>query len=82
MLPLNHRPLSASVVVYLHKIAFLFAPAVTQITSDIMFHISLTYQNQFLYADKQNLDQLSPRIQRFRISPGKPENGAESRNGR
>lgn len=39
MFSLNHRPLSASVVVYLHKMAFLFAPAVTPITSDIMFHI-------------------------------------------
>ena len=39
MFPLNHRPLRASAVVYLHKIAFFFAPAVTQITSDILFHI-------------------------------------------
>ena len=35
MLPLNHRLLRASVVVYLHKMAFLFAPAVTQITSEL-----------------------------------------------
>ena len=48
------QPLYASVIIYFQKMAFSFAPKVTQITSDSLFYINLL--TTVLYTDRDDLD--------------------------